>query len=215
LTHQQSQSGGGPWGPETLTKALFTTFCDPGLFRSEYVNDPQYLSMYRLHSHVCGLLVRIGVQAGFIVDVGRRHAINPVGTTSGRKQHQAEADVTFIDPLNDTPVALLDYETSDAPIRKMRNKFRYFNTFLNYIPTLRIVSFLITVTRVKHPWGKETYRRRATFARTEIPKLIAKFYRYSQNHSCSFLVGTFYRNHLEVRHFVQQGIRRTWKAHYS
>src|SRR2546428_12344529 len=122
---QQSQSVGGSWGPKTLAKALCTTFRDPQLFRSEFVNDRRFLSMYRLHSRVCGLLARIGVQSGFIVDVGRRHAIDPLHTPGGRKQRQAEADVTFIDPLNDTPIALLEYETGDAHIGKMRDKFRY------------------------------------------------------------------------------------------
>ena len=123
--------------------------------------------------------------------------------------------MTFIDPLNDTPIALLEYETGDAHIGKMRDKFRYLNTFLKHTPTVRIVAFFLTVTGVQHSWEEETDEGRESFAADEIPQLIAKFYRYPHNQSCPFLVGTFYKKHLEVRHFIRQGIRQTWKAHYA
>lgn len=200
---------------EVMTRALLDTFADPALFRALLINDRSYLVMYRLHARVCGLLARIGINTGFLVDIGRRHPIDSVPSAGNRRrQHQAEADLTFVDPASDAPLALLDYETGDAPIDKMRSKFRYFNTFLKHTPTVHLVVFLITVAGVQHSWEEERDDEREAFTAKEIPKLVEKFYGGSHNQHATVLIGTFYKDHLEVRQFSKSGIVNTLCAYY-
>jgi len=105
------------WNCRGILTELKATFSDGRLFKSQYVNDPQYLKMYQLHARVCGLLARVGIQNGYVAEFGRRFKIDPVLGKTNRYQHQAEADVSFVDRTNDTPIVLLDYETSDADRR--------------------------------------------------------------------------------------------------
>ncbi len=203
------------WGASDLARALCATFRDPALFYGDLVTDRRYLRRYRLHARVCGLLARIGIRAGFLVDIGRRHKIDPVSGSRGRRQCQAEADVTFVDPARDEPVALLDYETGDAPIAKMRDKFRYFNSFLKHTRTVRVVSFLVTMAGVQHSWKDETEGERKAFVSHEIPRLVKRFFRISDNERASFIVGVFYPDHLELREFSRKRIVRPTSGRYG
>lgn len=155
--------------------------------------------MYRLHARVCGLLARVGLELGLIPDIGRRYPIEPLLGKSGRRQLQAEADVSFIDPETDEPVVLLDYETSDAPVFKMRNKFNYLSTFAKFSGTVKVVGLLITVTDVQHDWDpRETRELRRQFATVEIIELINELYQRSHNDALVFLLGTFWPDHLQL-----------------
>jgi hypothetical protein len=157
--------------------------------------------MYRLHARVCGLLARIGTNLGFIVDIGRRYPIDPFAGSKGRLQRQAEADVSFVRIDSGEPVVLLDYETSDAPLDKMRQKFRYLSSFAKHSPSVELLAFFITVTGVRHGWSKETMEDRQQFANEEIMSLIRQVCQASHNSSVTFLLGIFGPTHLRLRAF--------------
>ncbi|MEX0612551.1 MAG: hypothetical protein WD738_15330 [Pirellulales bacterium] len=186
-----------------ITQALRETFSQRNLFSAAYVNDRQYLSMYRLHARVCGLLARIGTNLGFVVDIGRRYPIDPILGRNGRQQRQAEADISFVDQQSGTPIALLDYETSDAPLREMRQKFRYLSTFAKHSPSVELLGFFITVTKVRHGWDKESHDDRELFAREEIFTLIREVCEASHNAELTFMLGIFGPNQLRLRAFRQ------------
>ena len=82
--------------PTKLIDSLCATFSDPRLFQAKYLNDAKYLRSNQLHARVCGLLARVGLELGFLVDFGRKFPIDPIA-----RQKQAEADVSFVDPDND------------------------------------------------------------------------------------------------------------------
>lgn len=126
---------------DKLLDSLCVTFSDPRLFQRRYINERKYLRRNQLHARVCGLLARVGFELGFLVDFGRKYAIDPLTVCTGdnqtrRNQQQAEADVSFIDSETDTATILLDYETSDAPIFKMVGKFEYISSFKKHLRRL-------------------------------------------------------------------------------
>ncbi len=185
---------------DTLVEALRSTFSTADLFSAAYVNERKYLKRYQLHARVCGLLARVGTNLGFIVDVGRRYPIDAIPRHSGRRQLQAEADVSFVDRNTQKPVALLDYETSDAPLYKIRHKFQYLSTFAKHTP-IELVGFFITVTAVRHGWDKETPDDRQRFARQELLDLTSQLCHASHNASLTFMLGVFGPNELTLRAF--------------
>ena len=190
-----------PMELHALVESLRSTFSSVDLFPAAYVNERRYLTMYRLHARVCGLLARVGTDLGFIVDIGRRYPIDPIPGPTGRSQRQAEADVSFVDRKTQNPVALLDYETSDAPIYKMRHKFQYLSTFAKHSPAIELVGFFITVTAVRHHWDNETPDDRQRFAHQEILDLTSQLCQASHNASLTFMLGVFGPNELSLRAF--------------
>lgn len=186
-----------------LVNKIAEVFSDPALFDAQFVNDRKYLSMYRCHSRVCGLLAKVGHELGYVVDIGRRHPISPLVGRSGRKQLQAEADITFVDPHADinSPVVLLDYESSDAPVAKMRTKFNYLSTFAQFSSTVQLVGLFITITGVKGFDTREPTETRRQFAEHEVLELIYDLQQCSYNEPLLFLLGTFLPNYLQLRLF--------------
>jgi len=185
---------------DTFVEALRTTFSSADLFSAAYVNEHKYLKRYQLHARVCGLLARVGTDLGFIVDIGRRYPIDAIPRRSGRRQLQAEADVSFVDRKTQNPVALLDYETSDAPLYKMRHKFNYLSTFAKHTP-IELVGFFITVTSVRHHWDEETPDDRERFVTNELPERTSQLCQAPHNASLTFMLGVFGPNHLTLRAF--------------
>ena len=149
---------------------------------------------------MCGLLAHVGTNLGFIVDIGRRYRIDPIPRRGGRRQLQAEADVSFVDRNTQKPVALLDYETSDAPLYKIRHKFQYLSTFAKYTP-IHLVGFFITITAVRHGWDEETPDDRQRFASEELLDLSSQLCQAPHNASLTFMLGVFGPNELTLRAF--------------
>jgi hypothetical protein len=186
---------------EKIMSLATPIFSNKKYFDKKYINEPEYLQMYRLHSRICGLLAEIGLSLNFIVDINRRYTIAPVKKDGGRFQRQAESDISFIEKSSDLPIVLIDYETSDAPIYKMQEKFKYLSSFKKENESIQIISLFITVTEVQHNWNKETYKERKSFAQKEILRLIKKIYEKDYNHNLKFLLGVFYKDHLELKLF--------------
>jgi hypothetical protein len=214
--------------PTLLIDSLSATFSEPRLFQARYVNEAEYLRCNRLHARVCGLLARVGLELGFLVDFGRKYAIDPIAAPHGsnqkqRLQKQAEADVSFVDPSRDKATILFDYETSDAPLYKMIGKFEYLSCFAKHCPHVELIGLFITVTGVLKTWrpntdekwrrwnmfyGKtreewlpETEQDRQRFAKEVIVKLVADVFALPHNKQLSLLIGVFYPDHLQLRLF--------------
>ena len=88
----------------------------------------------------------------------------------------AEAVFQALDPFNDAPIVLLDYETSDADLDKMRNKFNYIRAFAKYTTSIRAIAFFITVKAVQQHWKPATHDEREHFASVEIPDFAGQFH---------------------------------------
>jgi hypothetical protein len=193
---------------EVLLHALSQTFSDSELFGSEVVNDPKYVKQYQLHARVCNLLARIGTKLDFAVDIGRRFPIDSLKGRgrSGNSQSQAEADVSFNKRSDgiDLPIVLFDYETTDAPVFKMRRKFDYLSTFAKHTTSVEIVGLLITVTEILKRWKcpekgtRETLKDRREFSEREVIDLICKLQREPHNSAVKFLLGVFTPNSLQI-----------------
>jgi hypothetical protein len=192
-------------------KAIFS---DKKHFDKKYINEHEYLQMYKLHSRICGLLAEIGFRLNFIVDINRKYAIEPIKKDSGRLQWQAEADISFINQDSDKPIVLIDYETSDAPIDKMRAKFDYLRTFRKENESIRIISLFITITEVRHNWNKETPEERKSFAQKDILPLIKEIYDNDYNRDLQFLLGIFYPDRLELKLFKNKNEISSEKCYY-
>lgn len=190
------------WSPCDFFTRLKQTISDPNRFKPQYVNDRKYLSFYRLHARVCGLLAEVGIRTGYLSEFGRRFSIEPILGKGNRYQRQAEADVSYIDPESDKPIVLLDYETSDAPLSKMRGKFNYINTFAKYTNTISAIALFLTVTDVQHGWAPETREERKHFADTEIPEFANTFRAQPHNADVFFLAGTFTPSELRIQCFA-------------
>jgi hypothetical protein len=200
--------------------AQFASEFSGGRFNPDYVNDPVFLKFYRLHSRVCGIIAKIGFQLGYIVDFGRKYPIDPIKKDSGRHQRQAEADISFIETKTDNPIALFDYETSDAPIEKIRSKFDNLRTFKKNTYSLELISLIVTVTSVQHNWKKsngtyETNEERVRFTKSELIELCKTVSETDHNREIDFLLGIFRPDCLKLLIFNNGKSVNTKKYSYS
>jgi len=182
---------------------LFDHEFSGGRFNPDYVNDSAYLKSYRLHSRICGIIGKIGVRLGYTVDCGRKFPIDPIKKANGRYQRQAEADISFIETTTDEPIALFDYETSDAPIGKIESKFNYLRTFRKNTNSLELISLIVTITAVQHNWRnndrtKETNEERQQFANSRLIALSKATSADQNNKEMEFLLGIFRAHFLEL-----------------
>lgn len=191
-----------------------------GRFNPDYVNDKRYIEFYRLHARTCGLIAKIGFISGYIVDINRRFPIEPIKKRNNRYQKQAEADVSFIDRETDLPIALFDFETSDAPIEKIRAKFSYFHSFKKMSRSIELLSLIVTITEVQHSWKKsdgtgENNEERQQFAKGELIKLCRRASGSRYNRDIELLLGIFKPDFLDFSLLQNGKIVNTRKIQYK
>ena len=80
--------------PVPLLRSIRRIFSDANLFGKQFVNDPRYLPMCRLHARVCGLLTCTSLDPWTDSEIGRKYRIDPLIGLNGRFQRQAEADAS-------------------------------------------------------------------------------------------------------------------------
>lgn len=187
-----------------LFDKLQITFSNKTLFDATYITQKKYLSMYRGHARITGLFAKIGIDMGYLVDIGRKYSIQPIEkhNRSGKKyyQKQAETDISFIS--KDEPQIFIDYESADAPISKMKEKFLYLKTFRNNNPTIEIVSLFITITNVMHDWKKpdgckETLQERQNFTK-QIQSITKTIWAEQYNKDLVCIIGIFFETELKI-----------------